>query len=280
MQKMRKPVGLLGVVASMFVVALASAEEIRFGEEKFTIDAGVFLQNFDTNIQVKGSGGSGAEVGLEDVLGYDDDDTTTTFRASWRLFDRHRVELSYFNANRDVVAVATEDIDIGDGEIIPIGASYKSTLDMQIMPIKYSYSFIKNERSELYGSLGLHWYSVDYEVFGGAGISEEVWEGEIDAKADAPLPLIGGGYDYYITDRWKAGIGAQAFYIKIDDENFAFEGSLFNLNLATEYYLFNNVGIGVALSYFKLDVDVDDSDWRGKLEYEYWGPSAYLKVRF
>jgi len=94
------------------------------------------------------------------------------------------------------------------------------------------------------------------------------------------MPLIGAGYDFYITERWKVGLGAQAFYIEIDNENLAFEGDLINVNLGAEYYLFNNVGIGAVVRYFKLDVNVDDSDWRGKLQYEYWGPSVYLKARF
>lgn len=42
----------------------------------------------------------------------------------------------------------------------------------------------------------------------------------------------------------------------------------------------NNVGLGLALNWFKLDVDLDDSEWDGSANYEYWGPQIYVTVRF
>ena len=55
---------------------------------------------------------------------------------------------------------------------------------------------------------------------------------------------------------------------------------MYNVKLATEYYVWNNFAVGASLQYFKLDVDLDDSDWAGSLDYEYWGPTAYISVRF
>jgi hypothetical protein len=279
MNTMRTPLTALVAAISMHAGSIAAADDIKFGEETFELSGGAFFQNFDTTIQVKDNEGSGDNIGLEDTLGYDDNNTSGLINASWRIASRHRLELSYFDSDRDVSEIATEDIYIGDGEVIPAGAGYDSKLEMKVIPFKYSYSFVKSDNSELYGSVGLHWYSIDYTVEGVAGLGENEWTGDIDAKADAPMPLIGGGYDYYINDRWKVGLGAQAFYIKFGGST-DFEGSLLNFNVGTEYFVFNNVGIGAAVSYFKLDVDVDDSDWRGKLDYEAWGPQVYLKARF
>ena len=78
----------------------------------------------------------------------------------------------------------------------------------------------------------------------------------------------------------EAALTGDVFYIKISDDTFSFEGSLMNLNLATEYYLSNNIAVGASLTYFRLNVDLDDSKWKGSLDYEYWGPAAYIKVRF
>ena len=50
--------------------------------------------------------------------------------------------------------------------------------------------------------------------------------------------------------------------------------------LNTEYWLFNNVGVGAALNWFSLDVDVDDGSWFGTLNYQYLGPQVYLAIRF
>ena len=271
----------LSILISMLAPLSAIAEDtIRFGEETFELKAGGFLQNFDTKIKVEDNNGGGANVPLEDVLGYDDNDVTVVFGGSWRFAERHRIEFSAFNSDRDVQAVATEDIDIGDGEIIPTGAGYKSTLKIQVIPLQYSYSFIKSDKNEFYGSVGMHWYSIDYDVVGAVGLGQESWKGKVRAEADTPMPLVGVGYDYYISDRWKVSVGAEAFYVKTSDAEFNFEGAFYSATVATEYYLFKHVGIGAAFSYFKVDVDIDDSNWNGGLDYYYWGPAAYVKIRF
>jgi hypothetical protein len=87
-------------------------------------------------------------------------------------------------------------------------------------------------------------------------------------------------YGYRFTGRWTAGAMGQAFYLKVSDSTFNFSGSVLSLGLKTEYWLFNNVGIGAALNYFNLNADVEDDDWKGELDYQYFGPQIYLTVRF
>jgi outer membrane scaffolding protein for murein synthesis (MipA/OmpV family) len=272
---------LVLVGCSSPAATLCFAEPLRFGDETFELFGGAILQNYDTTIDVKDRAtGIGSSVNLEKTLGYDEDDTPWIVGASLRFAERHRLSITYFESNRNVTAIAKEDIDIGEGEIIPVGAGYASSLDFKVIPITYSYSFIKNDNHEFYGSLGLHWNSVNYDALGVTGLGEDTWEGSVVAEADAPMPLIGIGYDYYISDRWKVSASAQAFYIKLSDDTFSFEGGIVNVDLSTVYYIFDNVGIGAGINYFELNVDVDDSDWLGSLEYSYWGPSASLRIRF
>jgi hypothetical protein len=259
----------------------SAADWIKFGEETFELTGGIFLQNFDTNVRVEDQEtGEGADINIEDVLGYDEDDTTGTALATWRFADRHRLSVGWFSSERDVTAIAEENIDLGGGEFIPAGAGYESTFDIETIPFAYTYSFMKSDRSEFYGTLGFHWMSIDYEIIGALGLGDEEWEDSVVAEADAPMPLLGIGYDWYLNDHWKVALGGDGFYIKLDDDTFSFEGSVLNLKVATEYYIWNNFAVGAAVNYFRLDVDLDDDDWAGSLEYEYWGPTAYIKARF
>ena len=105
-------------------------------------------------------------------------------------------------------------------------------------------------------------------------------DAKVSADASVPLPLIGLLFDYHFTPRWSVGLHGELFALNIDADTFGFSGSLLNLRLSTEYWFFNNVGVGAAINWFSLDVDVEDNSWKGELDYEYWGPQVYAAIRF
>jgi hypothetical protein len=250
--------GFVFAMAGLSTASASAADWIKFGDETFELAGGGLYQKFNTKVEVDDQG-FGTKIDLEDDLSYDDDDVTGMVNATWRFADRHRLSLGYFESNRDVSAFASNDIDIGDGETIPAGARYESNYDIKTYPFKYAYSFSKTDHSEFSGSIGFHWMTIDYDLAGALGLDEEEFEGRIEAEADAPMPLVGLSYDYYLNDRWKLMLGTEAFYIKMSDDTFQFEGGLVNAKVGTEYYIWNNLSVGAAVSYFYLNVDLDDS---------------------
>jgi len=257
-----------------------AADWINLGEERFKLGAGVFLPNFDTKLRIDNKTiGTGTEIDLEDDLGFSSTETTFWVGGYWRFAAKHRLSAGYFQFDRDSSTIATTDITIGD-EIYPTGASLDSNFKFQVIPISYAYSFLKREKFELAGTIGLNWTRVDFDVSGSASLGNEDLDANVSAGADAPLPLIGLLFDYNFTPKWSAGLLGEVFWLNTDADTFGFSGTLINLRLSTEYWIFNNVGLGVAINWFSLDVDVDDGDWRGRLEYQYWGPQVYAAVRF
>ena len=253
---------------------------IKPGEEKFRLDAGAFLAAFDTTLRIGSKKlGQGTDVNLEDDLDYDDSTVTYLFGGYWRFAKHHRLYTSYFVFDRDSSAQLNKELEIGD-EVFPVGAGISSEFNLKIIPIAYGYSFINNEKHELTGILGLHWYKVDFKIAGYASAGSVPVSAETSADVNVPLPVIGFAYEYRFTERWTAGALAQAFYLKVSSSSLDFSGSLLNLGVKTEYWLFKNVGIGAAVNYFNLDVDVEDSDWKGALDYQYFGPQVYVSVRF
>ena len=159
--------GLFAVLL-MFVHLLPRAVQandwIRQGDERFTLSAGVFLPAFDTKARVDSlTLGVGDEIDLEDVLGFEEDQTTFYGNVSWRLLQRHHISISYLRFKDESSATALHDIQIGD-EIYPVGASLDSGFKFLIYPFSYSYSFIKRENLELAGTLGFHWYRIAFFV--------------------------------------------------------------------------------------------------------------------
>jgi hypothetical protein len=121
---------------------------------------------------------------------------------------------------------------------------------------------------------------VNFDVGGSASLGGADADANVNAEAAAPMPLLGLLFDYHFTPKWTVGTHGEIFYIDISEDDFSFSGTITNLRLHTEYWFFNNVGLGAAINWFKLDVDVDDGDWKGELDYQYWGPQVYATIRF
>jgi len=280
---MKQPSKLLFILLFFYVISLPTfthaGDWIKPGEETFTISGGVFLPSFGTSGRVDTSLGLGSDIDLEDDLGLSSDTTTFWGNMSWRFARKHRFGVSYFSFTRDANTFAEEELTIGD-ETFPVGASLSTEFKLQIVPFTYSYSFMSEEKYEFGASLGLHWYSIDFSVVGSASLNNEDLDHSVSLDADAPMPLLGLFFDYHFTPKRTAGFHGQFFALDLSDDTFSFSGSVIDLRLSTEYWFFNHVGVGVAVNWFHLDVDLNNEDWVGAVEYEYWGPQIYAKIRF
>jgi hypothetical protein len=273
---------LLFVLAvwALMPVTVDAADWIKQGDEMFYFEGGAFFPAFETKLRVDSASiGEGTDIDLENDLDFNDRETTYRLGGYWRFLSRHRIAVSYFNFNRDASATLNKEITIGD-EVYPIGARVESEFKFQVIPITYMYSFMKREKFEFSGGLGLHWYRIDFKAKGDASLGNEDLDADITAKADVPLPLLGLRFDYHFTPKWSAGLLGEIFWLNTGSDTFKFSGSVVNLRLSTEYWFFNNLGLGVALNWFDLSADVEDDEWKGKLDYNYWGPQIYVAVRF
>jgi hypothetical protein len=102
----------------------------------------------------------------------------------------------------------------------------------------------------------------------------------VSGRTTVPLPLIGLLFDYHFTPQWSVGLRGEIFVLNIDSDTFGFSGRFINSRLSTEYWFFNNVGLGAGVNGFWFDIDVDTEDWRGALDYQYFGAQVYLTLRF
>lgn len=258
------------------------AEEwITPGEETLEFGIGVFLPSFDSSLRVDNTDQDlGSGVDLENDLGLQSSETTVWVSGTWRFSANHRISLAYFGFSRDSVATALTDIEVGE-EIFPAGATLTTNFDYQSIPIVYSYSFIKSKKHELAGSFGIHLDTLDLKIRGDAfvGGGGSV-DGEVNAKATVPLPLLGVKYDYHASKRWTSGIHAEVFALDLEDTEFGFSGRVYNVRASTEYWFYNHFGVGAAINWFSMDVDVKDTEWRGRIDYDYLGPQIYANMRF
>ncbi len=250
------------------------------GEEIVSLQLGYFFPAFDTKMRVADEGGGrGTDVNLENDLGFDRNETTVLAGASWRISPRNRVSLGYFRFHRSADKVMQREITVGD-ETYPVGAELHSTFDAAVIPIAYSYSFIKDDDLEFTGSVGLQWSGISFKANGSASLGAKDVDAEVQSEAQAPLPLIGLGLTYYFTPKWSVGGNFGTFVYKVAAGNMNFQGFIMSATVNGDWWLSDYVGVGAAVNWFGVSIDVEAPRWNGSLNYQYLGPQIYLTGRF
>jgi hypothetical protein len=275
----RAPRILAAALAALAGAARAD-DIIQPGEEKFTVMLGAFLPAFRSKVQVDGEQtGPGDRVDLDRDLGADRNSSGGWFGVDWRFAPRHRLGFTYSRFTLSGDRVIDRDLHIGD-QTFPVGAELQSQLRLEIAPITYSYSFLKQDNDEVAATVGLHWSRLSFHVQGSASFGPRSGSNETSAKANVPLPLLGLRWDHRFSDRWSAGLSAAAFALRFGEDTFEFEGSLVSARLHAEYRFTRHLAAGAALDAFKVNAKAKQRDWAGGFDYGYWGPQVYLIARF
>ncbi|MEZ5564479.1 MAG: hypothetical protein R3F24_02735 [Gammaproteobacteria bacterium] len=258
---------------------VVQADTSSTDDGRFTIMAGAFLPAFDTNVKIDSSGQIGDKIDLDNDLGVDQDDSGFWSGFEWRIAERHRLGATYSRFTQTGHRAIDRQIAIGD-EIYPVNATVDTTHRIEMIPITYSYSFLKRENDEVAVTVGVHWDRVSLKLAGSTSLSDDDLTAETSADADLPLPLIGLRYDHQFAGKWSAGAGASFFSLKFGEDQLDLKGSLVNARAYTEYRLASRFGAGVAIDYFRLRIKADKSNWDGEYNYDYWGPQFYLTMHF
>jgi hypothetical protein len=258
----------------------AAQDVVRPGQERWTIMLGAFLPAFEAKLRVDDEQlGNGDTVGLGDDLGVDQNKSGGWLAVEWRFAPRHRLGFSYSRFTLGGERVIDRELQIGD-EVFPVGAVVSSSLRLEIVPVTYSYSFLKRDASELALLAGLHWSRVRFNAEGSASVSARDVSNDANAKANLPLPLLGVRYDHHFGPRWSAGANVGVFALKYGRNTWHLEGSLWSVRLHAEYRFARNFAVGAALDSFEVSVDTSYDSWKGGFDYGYWGPQIYLTARF
>ena len=261
--------------------AAARADDIiQPGDERFTIMLGAFLPAFRSKVQVDGEQtGTGDRLDLGNDLGVDQNTSGGWFGVEWRFAPRHRLGFTYSRFTLRGDRVIDRDLHIDD-KVFPIGAELQSQLRLEILPITYSYSFLKRENDELAATVGLHWSRLSFRVEGSASLGARSGSNDASANVNVPLPLFGLRYDHRFSERWSAGASAAAFALQFGESTWEFKGSLVSARLHGEYRFSRHFAAGAALDAFKVNADTKKNSWSGGFDYSYWGPQLYLTARF
>lgn len=256
--------------------AVAAAEESPWST--FGLELGSVSSAIDSTVRV-GLAGAGVGLDLEDLLGLSSSNTTIKAKAFWRFTEnqRHRVDLSWLDLNRQGSKTVAQDINIGNGEVITAGTTATTKLDLRLIRAQYSYSFFQDERVDLGVCGSLYVLPIDFELEA-TGVSDA----SDSFGVTAPLPAVGLRFDFAITPRWLLQSDLNLFYLEFDD----YKGALTSWSGGVEYRPWDHFAVGLGLESFRLGVeqngrtDVPGVDEAGSIDLGYVGLGFSVKTRW
>ena len=265
---------LILLLCSMLLVPSVHAKEIlTFEETKAKISLGYFLPRMHTELRLDPANPppSGDSVDMEDDLGLDRDLALVRVDGYYRLGRKHRLQFGYFSLEREAQRVIDRPITIGDNTFI-INGQVDSNLKNTITEIGYMYSLRQTDRFEVSGTFGIHWMDLQSRFIGetASGFFETT-----SSSVEGPLPLFGVDIDYAFTPRWIASFRGMIFSYKVDP----YDGHLIDLRGTLEYFFLNNVGVGLGVNRFDLDLTYTDNGRVGDFSWGYGGMQFYITAR-
>jgi len=276
----RMPLSLL------FFLAAAGSQsafaQVDHALDNFSFSIGAFSSSTDAKLRADGTTvGSGTPVNFDRDLGQGGTSALPYFDATWRPWDRHEFEISYYSNSNSSTRTLSRDI-VFNGNTFIAGAQLGSKFSTDAGSLTYRYWLWSDERAAFGFSAGLQWYSFTLDLTGTAGVvgpdGSVTQTATTHAKASSTLPdpSLGLSYRYQIADWVRLVADGGGFKIKIEDV----DATLYNARLGVEFYPWTNFGIVTQYSYNTIDADVSRTNFLGNANFDFSGFQVLLKVRF
>ena len=262
--------GNIGVAYNSDIFQTRGSRRAGRKQSRVEFRIAAFNDYVDTEIVRNASDGSpGTEIDLENALGLPDEETILQLDAIFRFGDYHRLEIGYFELDRNGVATLQAAADIGDEQFAP-GTVLNSNFDTRVLRIGYAYSLINDAQKELGFMAGLH-YSKFSENFSAAATGQRA-----TSNTETPLPVVGAHGSIAIGR--KASLAARVQLFRMDFDRY--DGLLSYLTIDLQRRFGENFGVGLAYNYYTMKLESSENDLTGSLQIRHSGPALFVSASF
>jgi hypothetical protein len=217
-------------------------------------------------------GMTGTQVNAENDLGLPAKLNQGRVEFGFRLRDRNKVRVDYFDADRSGNAVLANDVVFRDTTFLA-GLPTGTSLDWKQFDITYTYSFIRNDRFEVGTGIAVYFLQFDAMMTQpqpfAIPLSEEV-------SAASPFPALPLDATWCISGRWAAT--ARVAYLKA---NFHSADGWYSDSHADLQYRWNPnfaVGFGYTGTHTSLTSRISSNP--GRVDMSIRGPEAFIRLSF
>jgi hypothetical protein len=270
--------GLLCATVLLASPAAMAAEEANLLTDPFSFSLGTFIVQTDPTVQLNGDTSTGDKVDFNKAIG-GADVTRIRLDGAWRFgdTDKHRLKGFVFDASRSRSETIDRDIEWG-GNTYPVNAKVDFNFSFTIVELAYEYEFLKRDNYEIGASVGLHYTQFSAALKAKAAQSGGTLEGDLknEGSVDLPLPVFGLQGTWQLPHNFWANLSGQFFSLTINE----YSGDIQDYRATLIWQPSRWVGLGIGYDYFKVNVDVDKTDFKGSLDWKYDGPMIFYNVTF
>ena len=278
---------LTTILLPAFILAFVAAQPVQAQKKKaaghpeawprFTLEAGGYLTNINSNFRLGSDRlGLGLEINFEDALGLNTSSFTLAGSSLYRFSKNRRsaVRAGYFQIVRKATKTLKADLEVGD-TVFTAGTTIGSGFNIGVFQVDYCYSFLMDERVNIYGSIGFYVLPISFSVNRDDKKSQQ-------SNFTAPLPVLGLTTLFYLTPKFLLKEQLNLFYFSTSN----FEGSMTDIHLALEYHPWTHFAFGLGYNAFSINVEtwkkakILTGDLVGNVGYKQNGAVIYGVVKF
>lgn len=241
--------------------------------DHFYIRAAYFPAKFNTNFRVDPSnapaGTTGTPVNAENDLGLDHRQHKGRVEFMFRMRERSKVRVDYYESYRSGNQVLANDVVFGN-ETFPAGQTAVTEFDLQQFDITYTYSFIHNSHFEL--GTGLAAYFLQLDVIGqvpAQNLRQEV-------SGATPFPALPLDLTWCVSSRWAAT--ARAAFLKVNHHDTS--ARYWDNHADIQYRWVPNFVVGAGWSSIRIDLTHVGGSFPGVVNMTINGPELFVRFSY
>jgi hypothetical protein len=241
----------------------------------FYLYAGGFAPNVTTSIRFDSKTAKiGTILALEENLGFEDQPKLFRADATARTGKRSTFAFTYLSIKRNRDLTLDKNIQFMD-TTFETGASGNLYFNTNYWALSYRYSIFAKQNWSAGLSLGVRILTVKSGL---TATSMRLGTYSSNSELVVPAALIGIHGSAYLTPRFQFRYTWE--YLKLNVEGINIY--VFDNNLALEYFIIKNVGLGASYSnvaFLVRDVPFSD-EFTGEIKYSWYGFSLFVAARF
>jgi len=214
-------------------------------------------------------GVTGTPVNGENILGLPDRLRQGRVEFMFRLRERSKVRVDYFEADRSGSKVLANDVVFGN-QTFAAGQLTQTSLDWRQFDITYTYSLVRNDRFEVGTGVGIYFLQVD--AIGQVPARNQRQE----VTAATPFPALPLDLTWRISSRWAATV--RGAYLKATLSGF--RGWYADSHEDIQYRWNPNFAIGLGYAAIRTSLTRRGGSFPGAFAMSISGPEAFVRFSF